>query len=136
MCEDRVESIKSIASLFELSVTTLNSWSAQYRTYGSLALRDRTEWTGYPEKLKMEAVRAVQTQEKSLTSAAVRFNISSLSILARWIRKYTSRNIQGKSLKERSILTKGRTTTFEEHVQAVTKWERLSKHHEDPSGLL
>lgn len=119
MCEDRMDSIKSIASLFELSVTTLNRWRAKYRTYGSSSLRDRTEWTGYPEELKMEAVRAVLTQEESLTSATVRFNISSLSVLARWIRKYTSHNTQGKPLKERSIMTKGRTTTFEERVQAV-----------------
>lgn len=90
MSEDRMDSIKSIASIFELSVTTLNRWRAKYRTYGSLALRDRTEWTGHPEELEMEAVRAVLTHEKPLTNATVRFNISSLSVLARWIRKYTS----------------------------------------------
>lgn len=64
----------------------------------------------------MKAVRAVLTQEESLTSATVRFNISSLSVLARWIRKYTSHNIQGKPLKVRSSVTKGRITTFEERV--------------------
>jgi transposase-like protein len=119
MCEDRIDSITSIASLFELSVTTLNRWRAKYRTYGSSALCDRTGWTGYPEELKMEAVRAVLTREESLTSATLRFNISSLSVLARWIRKYTSHSTQGKPLKERSIMTTGRTTTFEERVQAV-----------------
>ena len=119
MCENGTNSINSIASLFELSITTLNRWRAKYRTYSPSALHGRTEWTDYPEELKMEAVRAVLTQEESRTSATVRFNISSLSVLTRWIRKYTSHNTQGKPLKERSIMTKGRTITFEERVQAV-----------------
>ncbi|WP_051004038.1 helix-turn-helix domain-containing protein [Exiguobacterium antarcticum] len=58
-CEDGVDSIKSIASLFELSVTTLNRWRTKYRTGGSIALRNRTEWTRYPEELKTKAIRAV-----------------------------------------------------------------------------
>ncbi|WP_414651112.1 hypothetical protein [Exiguobacterium sp. UBA1053] len=49
MYEDGTDSIKSTVSLFELSVTTLNRWRAKYRTYASFTLRDRTEWTCYPE---------------------------------------------------------------------------------------
>jgi len=119
MCDDRTDSIRAIASLFELSVTTLNRWRAKYRKGGSLALRNRTEWTRYPEELKMEAVRAVLNREESITSATLRFNISNTSVLVKWIEKYTSHSTQGKPLKERSIMTKGRTTTFEERVQAV-----------------
>ncbi|ACB61732.1 transposase IS3/IS911 family protein [Exiguobacterium sibiricum 255-15] len=119
MCEDGIDSIKSIASLFELSVTTLNRWRAKYRTGGPSALRSRSKWTRYPEDLKMKAVRAVLDQEESLTSASVRFDISNISVLAKWIEKYTSHSTQGKPLKERSIMTRGRTTTFEERVQAV-----------------
>lgn len=119
MCEDRIDSIKSIASLFELSVTTLNRWRTKYRTGGSMALRNRTEWTRYPEELKMKAIRAVLDQKESLISATARFDISDRSLLAKWIERYTSHSTQGKPLKERSTMTKGRTTTFEERVQAV-----------------
>ena len=102
MCEGRTDSIKSTASLFELSVTTLNSWRTKYRKGGFSALDNRTRCTGYSEELKMKAVRAVLTQEESLASATVRFNISSTSVLAKWIGKYTSHTTQGKPLKERS----------------------------------
>lgn len=119
MCEDGTDSTKSIASLFELSVKTLNSWRAKYRMGGFSTLHNRTKWTRYPEELKMKAIRAVLTQEESLSSATLRFNISNTSVLARWIRKYTSHSTHGKPLKERFTMTKGRATTFEERVQAV-----------------
>lgn len=84
-----------------------------------MALRNRTEWTLYPEELKMKAVRAVLDQEESFASARVQFNISDMSVLVKWIEKYTVHSTQEKPLKERSTMTKGRTTTFEERVQAV-----------------
>lgn len=119
MCEDGTDSIKSIASLFELSVTTLNGWRTKYRMGGFSTLHNRTKWIRYPEELRMKAIHAVLTQEESLSSATIRFNISSTSVLARWIRKYTSHSTLGKPLKEQSIMTRGRTTTFKERVQAV-----------------
>lgn len=110
---------QSPASLFKLSVTTLNSWRTKYQMGGFSILHNRTKCTRYPEELRMKAIHAVLTQEESLFSDTIRFNISSTSVLARWIRKYTSHSTHGKSLKERPITTKGRTTTFEERVQAV-----------------
>ncbi len=83
ICDDRIDSIKMIASLFELLVTTLNKWRAKYRKCGSLTLRNRTEWDTLSRKLKMEGVRAVLTQEEALTSATLRFNISNTSVLVK-----------------------------------------------------
>jgi len=117
--EDGTGSMASIASLFEISVTTLNRWRAKYLNGGSVALRNRTKWTRYPEELKMKAVHAVLNQEESVNSATVRFNISNMSVLQKWIDKYTSHSTLGKPLKERFTMTKGRATTFEKRVQAV-----------------
>lgn len=100
MCEDGTGSITSIASLFELSVTTLNRWRAQYCNGSSSTLWNRTEWTRYPDALKMKAVHAVLDQEESATSATVRFNISNMSVLLKWIDKYTTHSTEGKPLKE------------------------------------
>jgi|GEM_PF-1946056 len=118
MCEDGADSIKSITPLFELSVTPLNSWRTKYHMGEFSTLHNRTKWTRYPEELRTKAIRAVLTKEESLSSATLRFNISSTSVLAIWIRKYTSHNTHGKQLKERSIMTKDRITTFKERVYA------------------
>jgi len=119
MHDNGTHTLKEIASLFELSLDTLNTWRRRYRHGGALALSNRTGWTRYSEELKTQAVRAVLDREESLRSATLRFGISSKSVLQRWISQYTGHSTQGKPLKERSTMTKGRTTTFEERVEAV-----------------
>ncbi|WP_256442249.1 helix-turn-helix domain-containing protein [Exiguobacterium sp. s161] len=57
LCEDGTNSIKSIASLFELSVTTLNGWRTKYRVGGFSTLHNRTKWTRYPEELRMKGTK-------------------------------------------------------------------------------
>ncbi|MGX8236796.1 hypothetical protein [Exiguobacterium undae] len=127
MCDDRTDSITAIASLFELSVTNLNRWRIKYRKGGSMALRNRTEWTRYPEELKMKAVRAVLDQEESLTSATVRFNISDMSVLVKWIEKYTGHSTQGKPLKERSKVEPLHSKSVSRQLWTVYKTEKTIK---------
>ncbi len=119
MYDNGTYTLKEIASLFELSLDTLNTWRRRYRHGGALALSNRTGWTRYSEELKTQAVRAVLDLEESLRSATLRFGISSKSVLQRWISQYTGHSTQGKPLKERFTMTKARKTTFEERVEAV-----------------
>lgn len=119
MYDNGTYTLKEIASLFELSLDTLNTWRRRYRHGGALALGNRTGWTCYSEELKTQAVRAVLDREESLRSATLRFGISSKSVLQRWISQYTGHSTQGKPLKERFTMTKARKTTFEERVEAV-----------------
>lgn len=63
----------------------LSRWRAKYRTYGSLVLRDRI-MDRLSERTKNGGCMRVLTKEESLTSAILRFNISRLSMLTRWIR--------------------------------------------------
>ena len=118
-CEEGYHTVREVAALFELSVTTLREWMRVYHHGGIESLETRERWAKYSKELKIQAVRDVLEGRESLTSATLKFNISSRSVLRSWIANYNSHREKKTFLKENSSMTKGRSTTFEERVAAV-----------------
>jgi len=117
--EEGSYTLREIAALFELSLSTVNAWMRLYRDGGVLALEERTKWTRYTKELKLQAVLDVLEGRGSLSGVTIKYGISSRSVLRKWIAKYNGHREHKAYPKERSSMAKGRTTTFEERIDAV-----------------
>lgn len=70
-------------------------------------------------ELKLEAVQSVLLEEKSIAAATRDFDISSPSVLSKWISSYNNGRQFRATVKGRgnSTMIKGRKTTLEERVE-------------------
>ncbi|WP_314576539.1 helix-turn-helix domain-containing protein [Enterococcus gilvus] len=116
---DRRRSVNSVAKKHSLSWTTINNWIRKYNDDGIEGLKEATTWNQYDSGQKQEAVLAVINEEMSLCRATTFFQISSTSVLRRWVSRYTN----GETLKSTSkgsvpkTMKKGRKTTYEERIE-------------------
>lgn len=104
-----------------ISFGTLNNWIRKYELNGYDGLIESNTWKYYSEELKRKAVQSVLSERYSLEKAKEIYNISSNSVLKRWIDKYTGNDkIKSTSKGNNSIMTTpGRKTTFKERVEIV-----------------
>ncbi|MDT2660727.1 helix-turn-helix domain-containing protein [Enterococcus hulanensis] len=116
---DGRHSVNTVAKKYALSWTTINDWIRKYNDEGVEGLKESTTWKRYDSELKRKAVLAVINEEMSLSRATVFFQLSSTSVLRKWISRYTS----GETLKSTSkgsvpkTMTKGRKTTYQERIE-------------------
>lgn len=116
---DGRHSVNTVAKKYALSWTTINDWIRKYNDEGVEGLKESTTWKRYGSELKRKAVLAVLNEEMSLSRATVFFQLSSTSVLRKWISRYTS----GETLKSTSkgsvpkTMTKGRKTTYQERIE-------------------
>lgn len=116
---DGRHSVNTVAKKYALSWRTINDWIRKYNDEGVEGLKESTTWKRYDSELKRKAVLAVINEEMSLSRATVFFQLSSTSVLRKWISRYTS----GETLKSTSkgsvpkTMTKGRKTTYQERIE-------------------
>ena len=97
------------------------SWLKRYQMYGQEGLINIKVNKHYPETIKIQSVRDYLDGKASIREICRQYEISSDSILRKWIRKYNghetfkSHNSEGDK-----NMTKGRKTTFEERVNIVS----------------
>ena len=108
----------------------LERWRRRYEAHGVAGLEDLRKNTYYPQEIRVRAVQECLEGRKSMKAIAREYEISSHSILQRWVRKYTGlgvvpseRNTGGHGMQ------KARRTTFEERVDIV-------RHCLDPAASL
>ncbi|TFD94869.1 helix-turn-helix domain-containing protein, partial [Jeotgalibacillus sp. R-1-5s-1] len=81
--------------------------------------KESKTWKAYSQELKRQAVDYYLAGQGSLSETCARFNISTSSVLRRWIKRYTS----GKDLKSTSEgnkkMSTGRKTTLQERIEIV-----------------
>ena len=110
-------SYTEVARKFGTVVTTLKNWISSYKNNGIDGLKESHTWRKYPLELKHVAVSDYLSGKFSLLECCARYNISSRSVLQRWISQYNS----GKEIKATnggsSRMKAGRKTTFEERIE-------------------
>jgi len=112
-------SVNSTAKKYGISTSRINEWVRKYNQDGMAGLEKGKRWKQYSAELKANAVRDVVVNGMSSNSVIKKYEISSDSVLKRWINSY---NIGNKleatsSGKVGTIMTKGRKTTFEERIE-------------------
>lgn len=128
--EEGVSTLWKVARLFGVTQSTLLRWRQMYRQGGISALEKRSVCTKHSKEFKDRAVRDVLEKGEPVMDVIIKLNICSTSVLRRWISNYNGRS-EGKLLKEQSIMTKGRITTFEERVSIVKDCLKNGKKYKE-----
>lgn len=113
-------SIKELCSKYQISKNTLYYWTEKYEKSGFNGLEDSGKWKQYSKELKEAAVVDYLSGECSQDEIIRRYEITSRSVLQRWIKHYNSyRDLKDTSKGRTSSMTKGRKTTWDERIQIV-----------------
>lgn len=105
-----------VARKYNVSDTTIHAWMRKYQLHGVEGLKESTSPKTYPKELKMQAVEFYLNHEGNLEETCKKFDISSRSVLSRWVKHYTSGK-EFKSTGGREEMNKGRKTTFQERIE-------------------
>ncbi|WCF08753.1 helix-turn-helix domain-containing protein [Paenibacillus thiaminolyticus] len=98
---------------------TVTDWIRKYKADGYEGLKESRGCKVYSEELKRAAIKDVLSSNHSIREATKKYHISSISVLTRWISKYTN-GIEMKPTRKgkgQSQMNKGRKTTFEERIE-------------------
>lgn len=104
----------------QIHISAFQNWVRKYQVQGKQSLATSGHNTFYSETVKLQAVTDYLKGIGSQCQICSKYNISSISVLQRWIKKYNgheefkSHNAQGDK-----HMTKGRQTTYEERTEIV-----------------
>jgi len=122
--------LKKVSKEFGISVTTLNRWIYNYKEKGIDGLKESRTWKQYSEELKTQAVQDYLTGKYSLRECCRKYDISSDSVLTRWIKRYNSGKDHESTNKGRSTMTKGRKTTHKERIEIAQYCLAIDKNYQ------
>lgn len=114
---ERQISVNTVAKEYKVSNLTIKEWIRKYQAEGVDGLKETKTWKRYSSELKIRAVNFYVAGKGSLTETCKVFNISSTSVLRRWINLYTSGQDIKSTSKGRDPMKPGRKTTFQERIE-------------------
>ena len=108
------------AKCLNVEPSTIKNWIALYESLGTEGLTTKSTNSFYSAEVKQNAVTDYLSGEGSQVSICKKYGIRSTQQLRQWILKYNSHEeLKSSGTGGRSIMTKGRKTTFEERVEIV-----------------
>jgi transposase len=111
---------KEVCTKYQITEHALRDWIKRFEQYGAEGLQKATSWKHYSKEVKEVAVKEYISGEYLLNEIVRRYEISSKSVLRRWINHYNGhRELKDTSKGKVRSMTKGRTTSWEERVQIV-----------------
>jgi transposase len=114
---DRDCSVNELCKKYNITKTTLRRWRLQYKHNGGSGLTRSHK--KYSKQLKEAAVRDYLSGEYSLFDIVFKYNISTDTVLRKWIKSYNSHRELKDSPKGMSNSMTKRKTTLEERIQIV-----------------
>ena len=116
---DGKESQCRIASMFDVSMASVQQWIRNYESMGTDAFTLKGN-KKYSKELKQQAVSDYLAGRGSQNDICKKYGIRSKSKLQMWIKKYNGHEeLKSSGTGGNIIMTKGRKTTFEERVEIV-----------------
>lgn len=113
------QTILSVATLHSISRSTLSSWIRNYKSMGAEVFY-KTGWTSRLSIQKKAAVLDYLNGQGSLREICRMHKISDTKTLRQWIMKYNGHEVlKSSGTGGNTIMTKGRTTTFDERIEIV-----------------
>jgi transposase-like protein len=114
------KSQNQIAKDLNIHISTIQGWISSYRAQGVSGVTTTSKNIGYSEQLKKEAVIDYLSGDFSQYEVCEKYGIRSRTQLRKWILQYNDHEkIKSSGTGGISIMTKGRTTTFEERIEIV-----------------
>lgn len=125
-------SLSELCSKYKVSPHSIRDWSYKYDKYGLDGVKESKTWKRYPKELKLAAVQDYQSGHSSLKSVIKKYEISSDSVLRKWIRKYNDhREIKATGKGLNRSMAKGRSTTWKERIDIVQYCLSKDKDYND-----
>lgn len=113
-------SVREIAREYQVALTSVRDWIYNYQSIGSEGLITVCTNSCYSEELKLSAIQEYLSGKESQESICRKYTIRSRVTLRDWILKYNSHEkIKASKKGEKSIMAKGRSTTFNERIEIV-----------------
>lgn len=113
-------SIEELCSKYGMPKITLYDWVEKYEKYGMEGLKNSRTWKPYSKELKLAAISDYISGEYSQYEIVRKYEISSRSVLQRWIKQYNGhRELKDTEKGRTSSMTKGRKTTWKERIKIV-----------------
>ena len=113
------ESQHRIASMFDVSVASVQQWIRNYESLGANAFIAK-KYKKYSKDLKQQAVLDYLAGRGSQDDICKKYGIRSKAKLQIWIKKYNGyEELKSSGTGGNAIMTKGRKTTFDERVEIV-----------------
>ena len=113
------ESQHRIASMFDVSVASVQQWIRNYESLGANAFIVK-KYKKYSKDLKQQAVLDYLAGRGSQDDICKKYGIRSKAKLQIWIKKYNGyEELKSSGTGGNAIMTKGRKTSFEERVEIV-----------------
>jgi transposase len=131
--ENRKISVTDFCKQHQISSRTLNDWIYQFHTYGTEWLQGSGEWRRYSKKVKTAAVNDFLSGQYSQVEIVRKYEISSRSVLQRWIRIYNDHRGLEETKREKNSMIKGRSTTLEERFEIVMYCLQHGKNYQQTS---
>lgn len=110
---------KAIAKKYDVDHKSLSTWINKYKAFGESAFIRTGYNQNYNSEFKKAVVQSYLSGEGSYEEVALKFKIPSRSTVRKWIMKYNGHEELKASRTGGSIMTKGRTTTFDERIEIV-----------------
>ena len=117
---NRSHTLSELAFIYQVCRDTIYNWVYRYEKHGVEGLNETSTWKKYSKELKLAAVQDYLSSDYSYNEVTRKYEISSTSLLRKWIKKYNShRELNDTSRGRTTTMTKGRNTTLNERKEIV-----------------
>lgn len=121
--QEYLAGLKTMSQItYELNInySTIQEWVRKYKLFEIKGLLIERINTKYSDEIKARAINDFRNANGSLRDIYIRYNISSHSILRKWIKQNTCDTINSSySVKGAATMNKGRKTKYEERIEIV-----------------
>lgn len=115
-----LKTMSQITYELDINYSTIQEWVRKYKLFGIKGLLTERINTKYSDEIKARAINDFLNANGSLRDICIRYDISSHSILRKWIKQNTCDTINSSySVKGAATMNKGRKTTYEERMEIV-----------------
>jgi transposase len=131
--EHRQISSRAFCRQHNIARKTMMRWIYLFQTYGMEGLQGSSGWKRYPKEIKTAAVLDYLSGNYSLTEIVRKYEISSVSVLERWIKIYNDHRELKETQRMKNSMIKGRSTTLEERLEIVMYCLQNGKNYQQAS---
>lgn len=111
---------KCIAKKYGCDQKSLSAWINNYKVFGESAFIRTGHNQNYSSEFRNKVVQSFLSGEGSYEELAIKFKIPARSTVRSWIMKYNDHEeFKSSGTGGGTIMTKGRTTTFDERIEIV-----------------
>jgi transposase-like protein len=131
--ENKQISARDFYRQYRISDATIKKWIYLFQTYGIDGLNGSNEWKRYSKEVKTAAVLDYLSGNYSYSEIVHKYEISSKSVLEKWIKNYNNHRELKEMKRERNSMVKARSTTLEERLEIVRYCLQNGKNYQQAS---